>query len=27
VPDAGVAAAPREYRRDSLHVLFGGRTS
>jgi hypothetical protein len=25
--DAGVAAAPREYRRDSLDVLFGGRTS
>jgi integrase len=27
VPDAGVAAAPSGYRRDSLDVLFGGRTS
>lgn len=25
--DTNVAAAPREYRRDSLDVLFGGRTS
>jgi hypothetical protein len=25
--DADVVAAPREYRRDSLDVLFGGRTS
>jgi hypothetical protein len=26
VPDAGVVAAPGGYRRESLDVLFGGRT-
>jgi hypothetical protein len=26
VPDAGVVAAPDGYRRESLDVLFGGRT-